>query len=350
MKFLVVGLGSIGQRHVRNLRTLLGSSAEIVAYRVQRTSPTLTDKLTVEAQSDVEQKYDVSVVTTLDAGLAMKPDAVLVCNPTSLHMSVALAAADAGCHLFLEKPVSHSGEQVQELIDTVESRGLVNLVGYQFRFHPCLLRLESLLRHGAIGSVIAVRIEQGEYLPGWHPYEDYRQTYASRAELGGGVILSQIHELDYAYWLFGLPKRLFALGGHLSDLEIDVEDTASILMECVVDGRPIPVHVHEDYLQRPPTRTCEVIGSAGKIFTDLYALTVTHYGLDGEVAAYESFAGFERNELFLDEMRHFLACIAGDETSRVTVKDGAQSLRMALAAKASLATGRVQSFEGASGD
>ena len=101
------------------------------------------------------------------------------------------------------------------------------------RFHPCLQRLHELVQEKKVGRILSVRAEIGEYLPGWHTYEDYRQMYASRQDLGGGVILSQIHELDYLYWLFGLPRSVYALGGHLSRLEIDVEDTADILMECV---------------------------------------------------------------------------------------------------------------------
>src|SRR6185295_18854023 len=97
---------------------------------------------------------------------------------------------------------------------------------------------------------------------------DYRTMHVSRRELGGGVLLSQIHDLDSVYALLGTPRRLFAVGGHLSDLDIDVEDTASLLMEAVVDGRPVPVHVHQDYLQRPARRTYEVFGDEGRISVD----------------------------------------------------------------------------------
>ncbi len=341
MKFLVVGLGGIGQRHVRNLRAIVGSEADIAAYRVRRDSPALDDRLQVEAGIDVEAKYGVRAVTDLDAALADGPDAVLVCNPTSLHMDVALRAAEAGCGLFIEKPLSHDQGQVGELIRLVEARGLVALVGYQMRFHPCLLRLRELLAEKAVGRIVAVHVEVGEYLPGWHTYEDYRQMYASRADLGGGVILAQIHELDYVYWLFGFPRRVFALGGHLSGLEIDVEDVVSALFECVVDDRPVPVHVHQDYLQRPPTRGCKVLGDAGKIIVDLQELTLTVFDAQGSMTEATDFAGFQRNELFLRESNHLLACLRGEEVPRVTVRDGAQSLRMALAAKESLVSGMV---------
>jgi len=341
MRFLVVGLGGIGQRHVRNLRTLLGPDADIAAYRVRRDSPTLDDRLQVEVGSDVEEKYGVRGVADLETALEAKPDAVLVCNPTSLHMEVALKAAQAGCGLFIEKPLSNDEAHLDELIDLVDERHLVALVGYQMRFHPCLLRLEALLAQKAVGRVVSVHVEVGEYLPGWHAYEDYRQMYASRADLGGGVILSQIHELDYVYWLFGLPCRVFALGGHLSSLDIDVEDVASMLFECVMDGRSVPVHIHQDYLQRPPSRGCKVIGAAGKILVDLQELSVTVFDAQGGLAEASNFAGFQRNELFLREAEHFLACLKGEETPEVTVRDAAQSLRMALAAKESLATGQV---------
>jgi predicted dehydrogenase len=340
MKFLMIGLGGIGQRHLRNLRALAGPSAEVLAYRVRRQSHVLTDQLKVESQAGLEEKYGVQAYGDLDAALARRPDVAIICNPSSLHIPVALAAARAGCHLFLEKPLSHSLEQVDELIDLMQRGDRVGLVGYQMRFHPCLKRLHGLLNQRAIGRIVAVRAEVGEFLPGWHPYEDYRQMYASRAELGGGVILSQIHEIDYLYWLFGLPRRVMAVGGHLSNLEIDVEDTASILMECVVNGRPIPVHLHQDYVQRPPSRTCQVIGSEGKILVDFRTLSVKRFDGSGSLVEDTALEAFPRNQLFLDEMTHFLACIQGQESPLVSLRDGAQSLRIALAAKESLSTGQ----------
>lgn len=341
MKILIAGLGGIGQRHVRNLRGLLGPEAEIIAYRTRKLGHVLTEKLEIETKSGVEEKYQLQTYDNLDEALGQKPEVAFICNPSSLHLPVALSVAGAGCHLFVEKPLSHNFDGVEELIDLVESKKLIALVGYQMRFHPGLRRLRSLLQQRAIGKVMAVRVQVGEFLPGWHAYEDYRELYASRLDLGGGVILSQIHELDYIYWLFGLPRRVFALGGHLSSLEIDVEDTASILMECSVDDRPVPVHVHEDYVQRPPTRICEVVGDAGKILLDFHALTLQVFGDQGQLVEDRSFAGFQRNQLFVDELKHFLACLDGKEKPLVTLRDGAQSLCMALAAKESLATGKV---------
>jgi predicted dehydrogenase len=254
---------------------------------------------------------------------------------------VALAAAKTGCNLFIEKPLSHDLTDVDELQQFVTDKQLVGLVGYQLRFHPALLRTRQLLQERAFGNVLAVYATVGEYMPGWHPYEDYRSLYAARSDLGGGVVLSQIHELDYLYWLFGMPRRVFALGGHQSRLEIDVEDTASILMEGEFEGARIPIHLHQDLVQRPPSRTLTVIGDTGKAIVDFATPNLKVYAEDGSMKEDLSFPGFQRNQLFLDEMKHFLNCLAGQEQPRVSISEGKQSLRIALAAKESIQTGRV---------
>jgi predicted dehydrogenase len=219
------------------------------------------------------------------------------------------------------------------------------VVGYQMRFHPCLKRLAELIQAKAIGRILSVRAEIGEYMPGWHTYEDYRQIYASRHDLGGGVILSQIHEFDYLYWLFGLPHSIYTRGGHLSSLEIDVEDTADTLMECMLDGHPLPINLHQDYLQRPLSRFCEVFGEAGKIRMDLRNLCVNVFDGQGNPAGENSYSDFQRNQLFIDELKCFLDSLQEIRTPLVTLQEGVQSLRMALAAKESLATGKVVVLE-----
>jgi predicted dehydrogenase len=311
---------------------------EIHAVRTRGLTHVLTDTLKIEPGADLEARYGIIREPDLETALAGKPDAVFVTNPSSLHVPVALAAAEAGAHLFIEKPLSDDLDDVARLVATVERRALVALVGYQLRFHPCWRTVKTLLDAQAVGTLLAVRFEVGEYLPGWHTYEDYRQMYASRRDLGGGVILSQIHELDLVYWLFGMPRKVFALGGHWSGLQIDVEDTASILLECPHGGRSLQVHVQLDYVQRPPSRRCEVVGEAGKIVVDLHVPEVRVVAADGHVAIH-GVTDFKRNDLFLDELRHFLACVGGGARPVVSARDGARSLEIALAAHRSIATG-----------
>lgn len=340
MKALMIGLGGIGQRHTRNLRAILGDSVEFIAYRFRRQTHVITPTLGADSTRNVEDEYSIRVFPSLKAALAEKPDVAFICNPSNLHVVAALDCLKAGCDVFVEKPLADSMRGTEELLRIAEEQERVVMVGYQMRFHPCLQRLREVVQSGTLGRLLSVRATIGEYLPGWHPYEDYRQMYASRADLGGGVVLSQIHEFDYLYSLFGLPSRIYALGGHWSELEIDAEDTASTLMECSIDGRPLPIHLHQDFLQSPPSRQCEIIGDRARALMDLHALTVTVFARGQAAPIVESFHGFERNQLFIDQTRHFLECVRTRQRPIVDLRDGLQSLRMALAAKQSIATQR----------
>ena len=324
MKILITGLGSIGQRHARNLKALLGDSVELIAWRTR----------SLELPADLSGA--IRQVPDFDAALRERPDAVFVTNPSARHLAVAQAAADAGCGLFIEKPLADTWDGVERLIDTAERRGSVAMVGYQMRFHRGLRRLKALLHDGAIGRVVSARLDYGEYLPGWHPYEDYRESYAAKRSLGGGVLLSQIHEFDYLYWLWGMPERLYATGGRLTSLETDVEDFVVTQFEYGADASIAVVTVHLDYLRRPPVRTCEVIGEDGRIALNLLDGRILRTTPSGAVSV-EDFA-FDRNDLFIDETRHFLACMAGTEIPTASLRDGAMSLKLALGARQSLVT------------
>ncbi len=341
MKIVFVGLGGIGQRHLRNLCQLLGSQLDVHAFRSRRLTQVVSDKLDIVPDENIETKYGITVHDTWQQALEVVPDVVMICNPSSLHMEYALASARAGIPVFVEKPLSHEWDRVAELLAVADDRRLVGFVGYQLRFHPCVKRLQELLASGSIGRLVAVRMQVGEYLPGWHKYEDYRTMYAARRGLGGGVILSQIHELDILYSVLGVADNIHTVGGHLTKLELDVEDTASSLMAFVNEGRTIPAHLHQDYIQRPPRRAYEFIGDEGKIEVDMLATTLTWFDREGAAAERLSLPDFQRNELFLAQMRHMLACLRGEATPLVSLRDGAQSLRMAIASLRSLAEKRV---------
>ena len=116
MKILIVGLGSIGQRHTRNLRALLGSTAEIIAYRVRRQTHVVTPTMDADPNRNVEDEYSIRVFPSLDEALAEQPDIAFVCNPSSLHVPVTLACIRAGCDVFVEKPLCNSLDGTEELV------------------------------------------------------------------------------------------------------------------------------------------------------------------------------------------------------------------------------------------
>jgi predicted dehydrogenase len=342
MRVLFVGLGSVGQRHLRNLRALKGNAVEVIAWRARGVNQVVTDDMDIEEGADLVSRYNYREVPSLAAGLAEQPDSTFVCNPTSMHVPVALAALRAGSHVFIEKPLSDSMANVDALIAEASRHKLVAYVGYQFRFHPAIQCLEQLLEKETIGAVLAVRAVVGEYLPGFHPYEDYRETYAARHELGGGVVLTQSHVIDYLCHLFGVPHRVFAVGGHVSTLQVTVDDLAMVLMDCGTRTRPLPVALQMDFVQRPAARNCEVIGEEGKIIMDLTGPSLVQFARDGSEACRRSWQSFHRNDMFLDQLKHFLACCYGDEIQRCTLVDGVRSLKLALAVLRSIESGQAE--------
>lgn len=320
MKILIAGLGSIGRRHLRNLLAL--GEQDILLYRTHQS--TLPD----------EEFALFPVETDINAALAHRPDAVIVSNPTALHLQVAIPAAKAGCHLLLEKPVAAKlDQQVERLHQLANQAGIETLVGFQFRFHPVLQQIRETLVSGQVGRPYSFRVHWGEYLPGWHPWEDYRASYAARKDLGGGVVHTLSHPLDYVRWLFGEVASLKATVGQVSDLELDVEDVAEITLKfnngCIGS-------VHLDYFQRPAAHWMEINCERGHIRWDNDTGAAKIYFVDdGRWEAVSPPAGFDRNHLFLEEMRHFLMLIKGEAHSRCTLAEGIRALEVAEAVHAS---------------
>ena len=338
-RFLLCGLGSIGQRHARILRRLLGDHAELHAYRSRGLQIVINDNMTAQEGESPEAAYGITPHTSLADALALRPDAVFITNPISEHVRIALEAARAGCAVFIEKPVGDSLEGVPELQATISGKKLATCTGYQLRFHPAVMKIKKWLAEGAVGRVIHAQLHFGEWLPGMHPYEDYRISHAAQAQQGGGVILCLSHEIDYACWLFGQPRSVMASGGISGELEVDVEDTADLLFQCGEAGREHPVHVHLDFLQRPARRNCLIVGTHGVIEWSYYALEAT-LNCSGKVETH-AFPDFVRNDLFLAQTKNFLAALDGEERPRCTLDHGVATLKACLAAKESLRTGRV---------
>ena len=322
LRFLVIGCGSIGRRHMGNLKTL--GVSNIVAFDTQ-----------AERRAEVANSLGVETIDDPAAAWKCKPGVCLVTAPTSLHTELALAAAEQGCQLFIEKPLSHNWKNVDALLDIVAKRGLVSLVGCNLRFHPGLRTVKNLMAENAVGRVIAARVEVGQYLPDWHPWEDYRRSYSARRELGGGVILDAIHEIDYIRWLLGEVTDVVCCAGKLSGLEIDTEDTAAILLRFQNGAFG---EVHLDYVQRAYSRSCRILGEEGTIEWDYTAGAVRHYSAHAKgwtVVANPD--GWEANQMYVDEMAHFLRCLDGAQVPETSVFDAAKGLEVALAAKASAA-------------
>ncbi len=327
MKYLIAGLGSVGRRHMRNLLSL--GETDLVLLRTRKST------LPEDELAPYPQEID------LQAALQKhKPDAVIVANPTALHLDVAIPAAQAGCAILLEKPISHSTERLDQLEAAVKESGSRVLVAFQFRYHPGLVRARQLIAAGEIGRIVSAHVHFGEYLPAWHPWEDYRRGYAARADLGGGVVLTQCHSLDYLPWLVGQKvAQVWGFTGKVSDLEVDVEDTAKIGLRFE-DGSLGSVHL--DYNRQPPVHTFDIVGTKGSIKWDLPDGATHIYRAESkEWQAYPMPEGWERNVMFLEQMKHFVAVVRGEAQPACTLEDGMRVQRLVEAIHQSQRSGQA---------
>lgn len=260
-----------------------------------------------------------------------KPDFAIISNETSLHVKTALQLARAGIHFLAEKPLSHNMKGMSTLLDLVTKKKLITLMGCDLRFHPCILKIKELVNQKKIGRIISVSVENGSYLPEWHPYENYRMSYASRKELGGGVALTCIHELDYLYWIFGKVQELFSITGKFSDLQINTDDLSSILLRF---KEGIIAEVHLDYYQRPGFRSCKVIGTKGTIYWNSDTNSVKIYDVNKKQWIEKlKLRNYDDNDEYIKEIQHFIKCVKKKGKSINTVHEGVETLKIALAAK-----------------
>lgn len=320
-RILVVSLGSIGRRHLRNLRSLL-PEAELAVLR-RPGSPATAEGAT-------------HVFHDLSSALAFRPDAAIVASPATEHLAVARALVAQAVPVLVEKPFADKIEGLAELVSDAEAKRVPLFVAYNLRFHPMVQRVRTLLAEEAIGRVLTVRAEVGQYLPDWRPGQPYREGVSARRDLGGGALLELSHEIDYVSWLFGRPQRLYAVGGQLGDLGIDVEDAVALTLRYG-DGAPI-VNVNLDLLQRAVTRQLRIVGTEG---------TLTGNLLTGELDLYRAATGSwtretcrpaDANQPYLDEVEAFFSAIAdGEATTLASGRQGADVIGLIEAARQSMA-------------
>jgi predicted dehydrogenase len=315
---LVVGLGSIGRRHLRLLREAL---------------PTADIRVLRHSGCGAPIEHADGCFDRLDAASVFAPELALIASPAPFHLSAARVLGEAGAHLLVEKPVSDTADGVANLIALCAARARVFQVGYNLRFLETLQVFRDRIAAGQIGAVQAVRCEIGQYLPGWRPDVDYRDTVSARRALGGGVLLELSHDLDMLRWVFGEVEWLSAWTGRQGMLEIDVEDCA--MLQMGFDAGPV-AQLSMDFLRRDTTRTCTAIGAEGSLRWDAVTGQVARYDLDSGAWIELSAACPDRDFTYRAQIETFLAAIdgrSGDVAAQGT--DGLAVMRLIDAARLS---------------
>ncbi|HIX87020.1 MAG TPA: Gfo/Idh/MocA family oxidoreductase [Candidatus Parabacteroides intestinigallinarum] len=301
MRVLIVGLGSIAKKHIN---ALLQCHPEVEIYALRSSHQ-------AKPYEQVQDWY------TWEEALNFRYDFVIISSPTSLHKQVIERLKESGMPLFIEKPLFDS-LQGKELIEELKVRKIPTYVACNLRFLEVIRSLQKLLKHVTVNEV---NVYCGSYLPDWRPGTDYRQCYSAIPELGGGVHIDLIHEIDYVYWLFGQPKRVHKVFTNKSSLDIRACDYANYLLEYPAFN----VNIILNYYRRDGKRMCEIVTSEDTYTANLLDNTLSR--AKGEIL--EQYPQ-RIIDTYTVQMRFFLSMLETGNFNFNTVEDAYNVLKICL--------------------
>ena len=343
MKALFLGLGGVGQRHLRNMLKLFPDTKVGAVRHCNRTFE-ISNDLQVDYSVNIMDKYSIKSFSSLADGLKWHPDLAIVSTPSHYHVEPTIQLLGEKIPVFLEKPVSHNYDNLDKLMKLSKDNNTEVMVGYMLHFHPGVKQLFEAVNNKKIGRIYNVQVTMSSYMPSWHQYEKYNEFYAGMKKYGGGVILTGIHPVDLIYTMFRKPKSLLSLGGKLSDLDINVEDTITTLFDYEIDGKKMPVTLTMSFVQRPLEHFIAIRGEKGKLYWDEISGHFSYVdGLTNEVYTIEN-KSFERNDMFTEEMKHFVDCLKSGKRTITSISKIIEGHIIALKMKESLITSSVISL------
>ncbi len=335
MNILFLGLGSIGQRHLRNVYKI-NKKTNFFAIRKKYFTPLLTNK-NQSIRGDIEKKYKIKVFKSLKDFKREKINinAAFVCTPSKFHIDETIWLMKNNINVFVEKPLGSSLKNIQILKKLIASKPkILNMMGYQLKFNPIILKLKKILEKKIIGDVYNIFISHGEHIDDFHPYEGYINSYAARKELGGGVVLSQIHEIDYLIFLFEKYKIKIvnSITSYLSDLKLNVEDNSVSNLLLLKGKKKTLCTVYLNYFERPKRRQLLLIGKKGKIECDLNQGKIKIFK-NRKIKEFNF--KFDRNDIFIKQVKYFLERVKNNKKieNKYNVVNGIKSLQLALKLK-----------------
>jgi predicted dehydrogenase len=316
VKVAVFGLGSIGLRHARCFR-------EAGADALIGMDPTAARRAQFEAA------LGAPAVASEAEALAEEPDLVVVASPNRFHLPQAQLCAQALRPMLVEKPLGVDLAEAEALAALIKERSVYLHMGSNWKFHPAFQRMKTLIAEGAIGRPTGGMALAGQWLPDWHPWEDYRQMYAARNDLGGGAIFDT-HEIDYLIWLLGPVVQFVGLKAHTGVLEIETEDTAAAILRFANGAL---VTLLTDYVQRTPRRRYLLAGDAGTIEWDYHAGEVTLCRPEKRFAERFEVHLADVNEMYVAQARQVLSDVQTGRAAVTGIEQALEVLRLQVAWK-----------------
>jgi predicted dehydrogenase len=336
MNILILGLGSIGQRHLRNLK-LIEPKAKFYALRKKNTIPLLTSANKV-MKGDIKKKYSLEYINSLAQikKNKIKIDCAFVCTPSSHHILQAIWLIKNNINCFVEKPLGSSLHHLKQLENLLKkNKKIITMMGFQLRFNPIIHYLEKIIKKkSSIGKIFSVHIHHGEHIQDFHPYEDYKTSYAANKRLGGGVILTQIHEIDYLLHLFEKYNfnNMSSISSKVSDLHLDVEDVFSANFLLKKNKSKILCSMNLNFLERPKKRKIYLIGKKGTINVCFNSQKIFIYRNNKKII--KNFK-FHKNDIFIKELKFFISKVKSKTKipDGLNLSNGIKTLRFAMKLK-----------------
>lgn len=302
-KVLIIGLGSIGRRHAQIIHDNY-PDIQIIAYRSNPSS-----KIVFEY---IEDFYDFEGIFDNN-----KVDIAFICNPTNLHVKYAIECAKRGISLFIEKPLSNSLKNLDELRTIIQEKELLVHIGYDMRYHPILKKIKVLIDKEENKPFYA-KATCSSYLPSWRKNQDYKDSYSSKLTLGGGVILDISHEIDYINWLSNI-EELSGNFGKISSLEIDTEDFADINFST----QKFKGTIHLDYFSHLTERKLQLFYDHKYIECDFINNTIKI--IENQKTNIENF-DIDYNQVYRDQIADFFINFNNQEFNKDTINNAIKLL------------------------
>ena len=302
-RIAIIGLGSIGRRHLR-LLSKIRPNIKIILVR------------SGYGNEYEEEKMVSKTVYSIDEAIKCDIQAAIISSPATFHIEQSLELAKYGVHLLIEKPLSHALDRTDELLEVINKNSVIAMVGYVLRYDLGAIKFKNWMTSKITGEILHVRIECGSYLPDWRPSQDYRKSVSASSELGGGALLELSHELDYLHWFFRKPVDLHAQIRNSGTLNIDVEDQADLLMTSE-QGYPIVVQL--DFNRRYVKRKCTVLSAEGELTWNAVKKNVTWKTVNEGSSSYDY--SHKSDDIYLTQIETFINCIENDNAPIVTVED-----------------------------
>ena len=316
-RILIVGLGSIGKRHIGILRDHF-PNIEVIVLRHKDCNKEQTKKLGISY-----------CVTSITDAIALSPQAAIIASPSSKHLEVSIQLASHGVHLLIEKPIANSSEGVEGLIKLCLEKNILLMIAYNLRYFPSLIKLHKYVQENKAGKILTVNSQVGSYLPSWRPGIDYSKSVSAQKALGGGVLLELSHEFDYLSWIFGKIKWVKAHVSKQSNLDIDTEDLANIILGFQSsDGSEHIATLNMNFFRHDAVRQCEIIGDDGTLILDFIAGEVKYFSasLKEWEIMYTSLT--DRSFTYIKQIKHFFHAIDSHEYLSSSGEDALNTIKV----------------------